>query len=124
MGIVLFLLICKQTQLTPYFFLNSIIAKKLNSCQKLYAEFIDPEKCYDNFNRQFLWQKLLAENISSKITKAIKVMYFSIKSAIRFKKEITNNIISHLGVKQRDRSSFLHFTIFVNDILPNINTNQ
>ena len=50
-------------------------------------------------------------------------MYSSVKSAIRYKKDITNNIISHLGVKQGDPSSSLLFTIFVNDILANINTN-
>ena len=103
--------------------MNSIIAKALSSGQKLYAVFIDYEKCYDKINRQFLWQKLIAENISSKITKAIKAMYTSVKSAIKYNKEITNNIISHLGVKQGDPSSSLLFTIFVNDILDNINTN-
>ena len=105
------------------YILNSIIAKTLSSDQKLYTVFIDYEKCYDKINRQFLWQKLITENISAKIIQAIKAMYSSVKSAIKYNKQITNTIESHLGVKQGDPSSSLLFTLFVNDILTNINAN-
>ena len=47
------------------FILHSIKSKVLNSGQKLYSAFIDYEKCFDSINRRFLWQKLLAENVSS-----------------------------------------------------------
>lgn len=50
-------------------------------------------------------------------------MYTSIRSAIKYYKEITYNIISHLGIKQGVPSSNFFFTIFVNDTLDNINTN-
>ena len=49
--------------------------KVLNSGQKLYSIFIDYEKCYDKINRLFLWQKLLSENVSSKMTNAIKAIF-------------------------------------------------
>ena len=65
--------------------LHSIIAKVLHSGKKLYSVFIDYEKCYDRINRTFLWQKLISQNVSSKMTKAIKAMYFSVKSAVKHK---------------------------------------
>ena len=105
------------------FILHSIIAKTLSSGQKLYTVFIDYEKCYDKINRQFLWQKLIAENVSSKVTKAIKAMYSTVKSAIKYNRETSNYITSNLGVKQGDPSSSLLFMMFVNDILANINSN-
>ena len=57
------------------FLLHAIITNVLNSGQKLYSVFIDYEKCFDNINRAFLWQKLLSQNVSTKITKVIKAMY-------------------------------------------------
>ena len=91
------------------FILNSIVAKTLSSGQKLYAAFIDYEKCYDKINRQFLWQKLIAENISPKITKIIKSMYSSVKSAIKYNREITNNIIAYPSIKQvAQRATIAH----------------
>ena len=105
------------------FILHSIIAKVLHSGQKLYSVFIDYEKCYDKINRTFLWQKLLSQNVSTKMTKAIKAMYSSVKSAVKHKGEISATIDSKLGVKQGDPSSSLLFMMFVNDIISNINTN-
>ena len=54
---------------------------------------------------------------------ALKAMYSSVKSAIKFNDEISANIDSLTGVKQGDSNSSLLFTMFVNDILNNINYN-
>ena len=48
----------------------TIISKVLSSGQKLYAIFIDYEKCFDKIDHMVLWQKL----VGSKMTKAIKAM--------------------------------------------------
>ena len=83
---------------------------------------MDYVKGYDKINRLFLWQKLLAEGISLKITKALKAMYRVVKAAVKYNGNISNNINSQLGVKQGDPSSSLLFMMFVNDILANINS--
>ena len=88
----------------------------------MYTVFIDYEKCYDKITLLFLWQKLLAEGISLKITKAIKAMYTVVKSAVKYKGNNSNSINSRLGVKQGDPSSSLLFMMFVNDILTDINS--
>ena len=104
------------------FILHSIIAKVLNSGQKLYSIFIDYEKCYDKINHIFLWQKILTENISTKITNAIKSMYSVVRSVIKHNGKLSNSIHSHLGVKQGDPSSSLLFMMFVNDIVKSVKT--
>lgn len=105
------------------FMLQSIISKVLNSGQKLYSIFIDYEKCYDKINRSFLWQKLLSEKVSTKMTKAIKAMYSVVRSSIKHNQKTSDFINSNIGVKQGDPSSSLLFMMFVNDIIENINTN-
>ena len=66
------------------FILHAIITTVLNPGQKLYIIFIDYENCYDKINRLFLWQKLMRENVSSKMTKAIKAIYSVVRSVIKF----------------------------------------
>ena len=70
-----------------------------------------------------LWPKLLAERVSTKMI-AIKSMYTSVRSSIRYNSKITTEQVqSHLGVKHGDPSSALMFKMFVNDIMSYINTN-
>ena len=61
------------------FIFHSILSKVIYSGQKLYSVFIDYEKCFDTINRRILWQKLLAEHVSSKMINAIKAMYATVR---------------------------------------------
>ena len=85
--------------------------------------FIDHEKCFDKIDRSLLWQKLLAEHISSKLVKAIKSMYTTVKSYVKYRSSYSKFFDSSIGLKQGDPSSPLLFMFFVNDIIENINTN-
>ena len=104
------------------FMLNSIISKVLNSGQKLYAVFIDYEKCFDKIDHIFLWQKLISENVSSKMTQAIKAMYSVVRAVVKHNHKTSESIDIQLDVKQGDPSSSLLVMLFVNDILNNINS--
>ena len=104
------------------FILHAIISKVLNTGHKLYCIFIDNEKCFDKIDRSFLWQKLLQEQISCKLVKAIKSMYTTVKSCIKYKSSYSRFFDSNVGLKQGDPSSPLLFMFFVNDIIENINT--
>ena len=70
----------------------------------------------------FFGKKLLNENVSSKITKALKAMYSSVRSVIKHNKNVSSCINSYLGVKQEDSCSSLLFMMLINDIISNINT--
>ncbi|MES9880358.1 MAG: reverse transcriptase family protein [Sedimenticola sp.] len=105
------------------FILHSIITKTLSSGKKLYCVFIDFEKAFDKIDRSLLWHKLLSENMSSKMVRAIKAMYSVVRSCIRFNSSKSDFFSSHIGVKQGDPSSALMFMMFINDISQNINSN-
>ena len=102
------------------FILHAIIAKTLSVNKKLYCAFIDFEKCFDEIDRSYLFQKLLKENVSSKHVNAMRNMYTTIKSCVRINNELSPFIKSNIGVKQGDPSSSLLFLFFVNDILLNM----
>lgn len=104
------------------FILHSVISKVINSGEKLYCVFIDYEKCFDKVDRSLLWQKLLSENVSCKLVKAIKSMYNTVKLCIKYKSSFSQFFDSHIGLKQGDPSSPLLFMLFVNDIIDNINS--
>ena len=57
------------------YILHAVISKVLNKGQTLYSIFIDYKKCFDKNDRSFLWQKLLTENVSCKLVRAIESMY-------------------------------------------------
>ena len=66
------------------FILHSIVSKVLDSGEKLYCVFIDYEKCFDKIDRMFLWQKLISQKVSCKLVNAIKSMYITVKSCVRY----------------------------------------
>ena len=102
------------------FAFSSIISKTLNLGEKLYCVFIDYEKAFDKINRSFLWQKLLAENVSSKFVEALRSMYSVVKSCVRYSSSNSRFFTSYNGLKQGDPSSPLLFMLFINDIIHNI----
>ena len=98
------------------FILHSIISKVINSREKLYCVFIDLEKAFDRIDRISLWHKLIVENVSSKMVRALKAMYTVVKAYIRHYRSYSEFIDSHFGVKQGDPSSPMIFIIFLNDL--------
>ena len=104
------------------FIFHSIVYKMLNSGKKVYAAFLDYEKCFDKINRLFLFQKLIAQNVSCKMINAIKAMYSTVRSYIRCNNETSDFIRSDTGVKQGDPSSPLLAMMFMNDIINYINS--
>ena len=94
-----------------------------NEKKKLYCAFLDFEKAFDKLNRGFLIQKLINENVSSKMIIAIKSMYSVIKACVKYKNTVSDSVISQVGVKQGDPSSSLMFLFFINDLIQGVNSN-
>ena len=82
---------------------------------------MDYEKASDKINRSLLWQKLLSENVSSKFVNALRSMYSSVRSCVRYQSSKSRFFSSYNGLKQGDPSSPLLFMLFINDIIQNIN---
>ena len=104
------------------YILHAVISRVLNKGQKLYCIFINYENCFDKIDRSFLWQKLLTENVSCKLVRAIKSMYNTVKSCVKYKSSFSSFFESNIGLKQGDSSSPLLFMLFVNDVVENINS--
>ena len=105
------------------FIIHALISKTLASKKKLYVAFLDWEKMFDRIDRAFLWQKLLSESVSTKFIQAIRAMYSSVKSFIRYKHATSDFINTYIGVKQGDPLSSILCLFFLNDILRSINCN-
>lgn len=108
---------------TAYSFFIPLYQKYLTQGKKLYCVFIDFEKCFDKIDRTYLWQKLLAENVSSRLVQAIKSMYSTVKLCVKYRNSFSQCFSSHIGLKQGDPSSPILFMLFVNDILDHIDSN-
>ena len=99
------------------FILHTVTSKVLSTGQRLYCVFIDYENCFDKIDRSLLWQKLLAEYISSKLAKTIQSIYTTVKSCVKYRSSYSKFFDSSIGLKQGDPSSpllfmFVFFVVF------------
>ena len=100
------------------FTLMACVQKQFNRVtrRKLYAAFIDFEKCFDTINRNLLWPILLKNGIKGKLFSCIKSMYNSVKARIRCGNALTDKVNCTLGVKQGDICSPVLFSLFINEL--------
>ena len=98
------------------FTLMACVQKQFSNNRKLYACFIDFEKCFDTINRNLLWPILLKNGIKGKLFKCIKSMYLSVKARVRCGDALTDRINCTLGVKQGDICSPVLFSLFINEL--------
>ena len=100
--------------------LHALISKTLYNKKKLFVAFLDWEKMFDKIDRLLLWQKLLNNNVSSKFVLALRSMYTTVKSTVRYQNVKSESFNSYIGVKQGDPCSSLLCLFFLNDILQHI----
>ena len=98
------------------FVLHGLIKHFVNEGKKLYTAFIGFTKAFDFIVRDILWLKLIKFGVRGKILDIIKSMYQSIKSKVKFNKNISSEFSCHLGVRQGECLSPFLFSIFLNDI--------
>ena len=101
------------------FTLMACVQKQFNNTsnnRKLYACFIDFEKCFDTINRNLLWPILIKNGIKGKLFLCIKSMYKSVKARVRCGDTLTDRINCTLGVKQGDICSPILFSLFINEL--------
>ena len=99
------------------FTLNSLVQNNKN----LYVAFIDLQKCFDFVDRDMMLYKLLLHNIDGKVYNSIKNIYQSSESCVRVNNKLTNWFRCKTGVKQGDNLSPTLFSIFINDLVQDIN---
>ncbi|KAK6196333.1 hypothetical protein SNE40_001576 [Patella caerulea] len=98
------------------FSLYSLIELLKLKKRKLHCCFIDFEKCFDSIQRNYLYSKLLLNNINGKFYNIIQNMYLNIKSCIIHNNEKSNFFPCEIGVRQGENLSPILFSLFLNDL--------
>ena len=104
------------------FTLSTIIKNRLDSSKCTFACFIDMQKAFDWVDRDLLFYKLISYNITGKIYWAIKSMYVNTQSCLQLNKIFTDWFSVLNGVKQGDDFSPTLFTLFINDLVNELNS--
>jgi hypothetical protein len=99
------------------FTLNSVIRNNLN----VIASFIDLKKAFDFVDRDMLLYKMLLNNIDGKLYNSIKSLYVQTTASIRINNKMTDWCLCNSGVKQGDNLLPTLFSIFIDDLVDEIN---
>jgi hypothetical protein len=84
--------------------------------KKLYACFVDFKKAFDSVWRKGLFYKLLKNGIGGNIGRSIESMYSRADTCIKLGNQITNPLVTKIGVKQGCVLSPTLFKLFINDL--------
>ncbi|MCG8049515.1 MAG: reverse transcriptase family protein, partial [Candidatus Thiodiazotropha endolucinida] len=100
------------------FTLNSIIRNN----RQTFASFIDLKKAFDFVDRDLLLYKLLLTRIDGKVYHTIKNIYCHTTACVRINGKLTNWFDCKSGVRQGCNLSPTLFSIFINDLVAEINS--
>ena len=95
------------------FILHGMLELILGKGGKLYAAFVDYEKCYDYLDRASIFAKLIKNGLSTKCIRIFRSMYSQMKLEVRGNNE---RFDSTLGLLQGEITSPIFFSFFVNDL--------
>ena len=99
------------------FSLNSIIKNN----KEVFSAFIDLRKAFDFVNRDMLLYKLLLYGIDGKVYNSVKSMHCNSSACIRINGKTTDWFDCKMGVVQGDCASPTLFSVFINDLVSEIN---
>jgi hypothetical protein len=90
----------------------------------MYACFIDFQKAFDSVWHEALLIKLLRNGIGGLFYKIIKSMYLTACSCVKDKNGLSKSFPIGRGVKQGDVLSPLIFNMYLNDLIPDLNSDS
>lgn len=96
--------------------LTSLIKTRRKLRKSTCCVFIDFKKAYDTIDRNILWKRLSDTGITGKMFGAVKSLYMSVKSCVRFNHLKTDWFDVNCGLRQGCTLSPLLFNIFINDL--------
>ena len=99
------------------FTLNGIIRNH----KTVFAAFIDLQKAFDFVDRDMVLYKLLLNGVDGKIYFALKSIYAGSESCVRINNMLSEWFSCSIGTKQGDCISPTIFSIFINDLVADIN---
>ena len=88
-----------------------------------YLCFVDFSKAFDSVNHIILWNKLLTAGVHGNMYKTIKCLYSKLKSSVRITPvTFTDWFDIESGVRQGDNLAPTLFALFIDDLVPLINS--
>ncbi|CAG2250137.1 unnamed protein product [Mytilus edulis] len=87
-----------------------------------YLCFIDFSKAFDSVDHTMLFHKLLSIGIRGNMYRAIKATYSKLQAAVRLNDQLTDWFAVEAGVRQGDNLAPTLFTLFIDDLVPEINS--
>ena len=109
---------CTQDHL---FALASVVESRKSSGKSTFAAFIDLRKAFDSVIRGYLWQKVEGLGVHGSFLGALKAMYSSVLSSVRVNDKLSEWFSVDKGVKQGCLLSPALFSIYINDLILEIN---
>ena len=103
--------------------LNEIVQGRLREDKRTYAFFLDIQKAYDSVWHDGLWYKLWDMGVKGRMWHVLKKMYESSKSAVLLEGEKSDTFTIEQGVAQGCSLSPILFSVFVNDLLKEVQWN-
>ena len=98
------------------FVLSTIIQKYTSQNKKVYAAFVDYQKCFDTIYRNGLWYKLIKEGFDGKLLKLLRSMYSDVRSCVKHLNSLSDFFKIDNGLFQGELTSPLLFCHFVNTL--------
>ncbi|VDI71128.1 Hypothetical predicted protein [Mytilus galloprovincialis] len=100
---------------------TSIITNRKIERLSTFTCFIDAKKAFDSANREMMWFKLMSIGINGKFLKGLQSLYVDVRYAVKVNGHMTDMFGVNMGVKQGCKISPSLFSVYVNDLVDEIN---
>lgn len=90
--------------------------------QETVPGFVYLSKAFDSVDHSLLWHKLRNVGIHGRMLHIIQSMYLGLKSCFRINEKFTDWFSFFKGVRQGDNTAPTLFALFINDLIPRINS--
>ena len=101
--------------------LTTIIDTRKKMKKSTFCAFIDFSKAFDHVRRHLLWAKLSNIGVQGKILNCLMSMYNDIRCSVRVNGKLSEWFPVDIGLKQGCVLSPLLFSLYVNDLIVNVN---
>ena len=98
-------------------FIKNVTARYCFNDSSIFCYFLDASKAFDQVDHHLLFDKLLQRNLPLVVVRALLAWYLQQKVSVRWNKSSSDKFSISNGVQQGDVLSPILFTIYLDDLL-------